>query len=379
MRRRIHRSFLARTSPRPRAPGLLEGALLDGLGSLYRVGTALRNFAYARGALRARALPWPTISVGGLVVGGAGKTPVVILLAETVLRMGRRPLILSRGYGAPNPRPGPLLVDGTSAGAWEEAGDEPVLIARACPGAAVIAVADRRRAALSAEGTVPFDTIILDDGFQHRRLRRDLDLLVLDGTDPWGSGRLLPRGDLREPPSAVLRADAICLSRWKGVLPAGLASWDRPLLRSAWTLEGFRPLSGPSGARIDLKGRRLGVVAGIGRPHRFLEDLEAAGCTVGWTLWLPDHEPLAARDLVAMDRAMGDLDLDGFVVTEKDAVRWESALAGTGSVSVAVGSARWACDDDRRAFVRLLEAAQDAARNRGARPAAAGAGARDEA
>ena len=174
----------------------------------YRLAVAARNAAFDRGLLRARRLPRPVISVGNLAVGGAGKTPFAMLLARGLRARGLRAAVLSRGYGASAEGPFfPRLVS-NGAGAIlspREAGDEAHLLARGLPGTVVAIDPDRLRAGEMAARRFPVDVFILDDGFQHRRLRRDLDILLLDGTNPFGNGRLLPAGRLREPPSAARR------------------------------------------------------------------------------------------------------------------------------------------------------------------------------
>ena len=170
---------------------------------------------YAAGLLPSRKLPRPVISVGNLTVGGTGKTPTVAMLARHFISRGKRVVVLSRGYG------GRQTAWGGGGFHWklalllspEEAGDEPYLLASTVPGLAVVVGADRYRAGLLAMEQLKPDIFILDDGYQHLRLKRDLNILLLDSRHPFGNGRMLPAGLLREPQSAAERADLIMYTR----------------------------------------------------------------------------------------------------------------------------------------------------------------------
>ncbi|MCA8925488.1 MAG: tetraacyldisaccharide 4'-kinase, partial [Planctomycetes bacterium] len=175
----------------------LARALLAACAALYALVVRARNWAYARGLLRAHAAPLPVISVGNLTAGGTGKTPLVIALAQALLARGLRVAVLARGYGAAR--------DG-------ELNDELREIAERVPQALLVPGRDRVRSAERA-ALRGADVILLDDGFQHRRLRRDLDLVLVDCTDPWGPAGVLPRGLLREPRGGIRRADWVILTR----------------------------------------------------------------------------------------------------------------------------------------------------------------------
>jgi tetraacyldisaccharide 4'-kinase len=340
--------------------------LLDLLAGLYRFGSRLHHAGYNRGWRRVAWVPRPTLSVGGIVAGGTGKTPAVILLAETLHAMGRVPLILLRGYGAVRTPARPLHLAAGGSPSWREAGDEACLLARRCPGAGVLVHPDRIRSARWALDHIDFDTILLDDGFQHRRMGRDLDFVCLDAAQPLGSGELLPKGDLREAPGGLRRADGLLLTRSAGGEKAPPVCGETPLMRLAWRLdEDLLPAGeGDRRSSAELRGRRLGLMAGIARPRRFLNDIEALGLTVVWTWLLPDHEPLAAADVARIAAAFEREALDGLLITEKDAVRWSEALAGIEGVYIVRGSAQWAGEEDRAVFVKLLRGALNAAGRR---------------
>ncbi|MGH7376234.1 MAG: tetraacyldisaccharide 4'-kinase, partial [Candidatus Methylomirabilales bacterium] len=200
------------------APGGAGGVLLRaGLRiASWAYGTAVvaRTAAYRARLLATHRVPCPVVSVGNLTAGGTGKTPCVIFLARHLQQHGFRPAILLRGYGR---RGGTgLLVASAGQGLLvpaAEAGDEASLLAEVLPGVPVILAADRVRGAEVALSRCGADLLILDDGYQHLRLQRDLDILLLDARSPFGSGALLPRGLLREPPAAADRADLVILTR----------------------------------------------------------------------------------------------------------------------------------------------------------------------
>src|SRR4051812_63632 len=195
----------------------------------FRAAASVRNALYDRGALRSvRAGNARVISVGNLTVGGSGKTPAVIHLATLLSGAGRRVFVLSRGYGRRSRTP--VIFRASDAPSWEDAGDEPLLIARRCPDVTLMVGADRAALALEAVRRGA-EVILLDDGFQHRRLHRDLDLLVVDGAVGFGNGRLLPRGPLREPLSSLRRAGLIWLVEPTKPADQSLPSFQAPVVR----------------------------------------------------------------------------------------------------------------------------------------------------
>ncbi|MGE0479853.1 MAG: tetraacyldisaccharide 4'-kinase [Phycisphaerae bacterium] len=199
-----------------RGPGPLLGVLLAPAAWLYRCAIALRNRRYDRDPAASSAAPIPVISVGNLTVGGVGKTPMVIELVRRLRALGRRPAVLTRGYGA---RPG-------------RAADEVLELRAALHDTLVVVDADRVRGAAAAaqQGA---DAVVLDDGFQHRRLRRDLDLVLVDALNPWGGGRLLPAGRLREPLASLRRAHAVIITRANQSNTETLAAIERDVRRHA--------------------------------------------------------------------------------------------------------------------------------------------------
>jgi tetraacyldisaccharide 4'-kinase len=258
---------------------------------LFGAFVGIRSALYDRGYLRPRRLRHPVISVGNLTVGGTGKTPLVIALAEALAASGRRPVVLSRGYRRQSR--GVVVVSrghGPEVG-WEEAGDEPFLIARRVPGAAVVVGADRFGAGRRAEEHDLGDVFLLDDGFQHRQLARDLDLVAVDPADWAGPDRLLPGGRWREPKEALGRADAALVSEGSSARAPQL---DVPAFSFTTHAEGIvrngvlEPLSG-------FAGQRVVAFAGIAKPERFFDALEGAGLELAARVRFRDHHRYRER------------------------------------------------------------------------------------
>jgi len=313
-------------------PALLP--LLIPLSWIYRAGAALRNRMLDSGTPARLGLP--VISVGNLTVGGAGKTPFVEACARILLEAGLRPAILSRGYGRTSR--GPLLVSEGSGvlplAPWTEAGDEPLLLARLVP-EAVVAVAERREAAgriLEERDDLGIDVFLLDDGFQHRLLHRDLDLVLVRADDPFGNGRLLPAGPLREPLSALRRASAVVLTACPdpGVTEVGrledrlreAAGRDLPVLHARLAVEGLRSAGGErAGGSRDLKGARVAAFCGLAGPAAFRRTLEGLGAEVVLFRSFRDHHPYTREEFKGLWNAAREAGAELLVTTEKDAVR----------------------------------------------------------
>lgn len=289
---------------------------LAGIAAPYRLAVAARNAAYDAGVLPRRGVGVPVISIGNLTLGGTGKTPLVAWAARAVMRRHHRPAIVSRGYAA---RRG-------------DRSDEAAELALLLPG--VPHVADRDRvAAARAAATGGAEVVLLDDGFQHRRLARDLDIVAIDATDPFGCGHLFPRGLLREPPAALARADAIVLTRALSVDAPRRAEIRRLVLHAragrdidAWAEAVHRPVglrtwSGTIRPLETLAGRRVVGFAAIGNPAAFRATLAATGADVSDFLAFADHHHYAGGDLESLaaraERARADL----VVTTLKDLVK----------------------------------------------------------
>ncbi len=313
-------------APEPR-PGT---QLLDIPELVYRGVTAARDACFRRGLLRAARVPARVLSVGNLAAGGTGKTPLVALVASRLMARGRRVAILTRGYGRSR-RGLAALGPGEPEADWRRIGDEPALLRRALPAAPMVIAADRVLAAREAIRRFQADTLILDDGFQHRWLARDLDVVLLDALRPWDNGHLLPRGLLREPPAALARAHLLLLTAdapadWEGPA-AGVALWARgvPVAGAVRVPEGWYPLGARSSeGRVPadgLAGARAVAFAGIARPERFRETVARLGLEIAAFLPFRDHHVYTPFDLSAVAAAARRHRADLAVTTEKDAVR----------------------------------------------------------
>jgi len=278
----------------------------------YTVGVALRNRSFDRRGPRA-VLPIPVISVGNLTVGGTGKTPLVIDLVQRLDRLGFTPVVVSRGYGA----------------ALGEPNDEERLIRRQVPGVVCLADADRRRAGELAWRQFGADVIVLDDGFQHRRLGRQLDIVVVDATCPFGYGRLLPRGLLREPVAGLARAGLIVISRCDQVSRLRLSQVEArvralapaaAVLRCRHRVTGVERLDGTLLA-LEPTGKRAVVFAGIGRPQAFLDTVRSLGAEVVAQRWWPDHHRYRRGDIEGLLQSRRLPAHDLLLTTAKDAIK----------------------------------------------------------
>jgi tetraacyldisaccharide 4'-kinase len=293
----------------------MNGGWLAPFGSLFGAGAAVRAQLYRQGLLRTARLRGPVISVGNLSVGGSGKTPVVALIAETLRDAGFPVSILSRGYGGSFAGETLVVSDGTSvlAGAGV-AGDEPVMLARSLPGV-VVAVGPRRdRVGREVESRFGARVHVLDDGFQHLRLARDLDVLCVTADDL--DDRPLPAGRLREFPSALSRAHVVL---WNGGEPPSQTS-HRPECDTYVVkrrVDGFFDLEG----RPQAAPRRPYLVAGIARPERFASDVDSLVGEVAGREFHRDHHRFDARELEAIAETARSLGADALVTTAKDAVR----------------------------------------------------------
>lgn len=335
-----------RMAYRNRGPLRALAPLLIPCGWLYGGGARAHRVLYERGLLRREQLPVPVISVGNITVGGVGKTPFVLYLAKALQAMGRRPAVLTRGYKRQSKEALSLTPDTFDPSCIPDYGDEPTLLLRG--GVPVGVARDRAQAARLLLAESDCDLFILDDGMQHHRLRRDLDLVMLDGARPFGNGRCLPAGPMREPATSLSRASALIANghlmerdglppmpprfsgglRWKSILP--FAAWrdedDAPPgeepRRHAWTL-----------------------LSGIGSPERFERQARERGLSVNARLRYPDHHWYGPADIEKLNEVA---ERGPILTTEKDAVRLLAleALPALLSEALYVVVAPWEMEDE---------------------------------
>ena len=313
---------------------------LRGLSHVFSAVVALRNAAYDRGLFRTHRIDVPVISVGNITAGGAGKTPVVELVLETLLPLTRQPAAVSRGYKRSTS--GTLAVSGGKQilASAEEGGDEPVQIAMNIPRAAVVVDEDRVRGCREAVHRFGADAIVLDDAYQHRRCARDLNILVYDASVPPASHRLLPEGRLREPLAAANRAGFIVFTRCGSAEEARRAYQAFPLHRdipyAALHFSPYGAVDLTSGSQVSLDvltGMRPLAFSGIGTPASFEETLATAGASPAGHRIFVDHHRYGASDIRELNAEAGKRGAHALVTTMKDAVRL-AKLAGEFSLPV---------------------------------------------
>lgn len=293
--------------------------VMNALSAIYAEVARRRRSWYEADPSRRRHLSRPVVSVGNLVVGGAGKTPVVAAIARLLAGAGHRPAILSRGYGRRTRTEGVVVVsDGTNLIVpAADSGDEPQMLARALPGVPVLVAADRYVAGRLAEARFDASVLLLDDGFQHLALARTIDLLVVAGEDL--TAKVLPAGPLREPLEAARSADAVLVY---GDEDEARRIGERLNVDAAFAVRThFRQLRAIGGDGAAVHATRVVAAAGIARPSRFFDALRHRGFDVARTLTFRDHHWFTAADIERIADAARAAGAGTVVMTEKDAVR----------------------------------------------------------
>lgn len=298
------------------------------LARLFGAAAAVRLWLYRSGLFKSQEMDARVVSVGNLVVGGTGKTPAVIMIARVLKEKGFRPAVLTRGYRGEKPEAVNVVSDGENVLLGpSQAGDEAVLMARALPGIPVLAGRDRRRLGRAAVSRFEADVLVLDDGFQHLAVRRDVNLLLLDEASPFGNNLLLPAGPLREPPTQAARATAFVLTRAAG--PDSPQAEElrrnfpgRPVFTARHKPVRLAELDGPETKDPAwLKGKKVLAFCGLARPELFLKTLAELGAEVGLMIRWPDHYNPQEKDLDLIRTKARDLGLTEVVTTAKDAVK----------------------------------------------------------
>ena len=321
---------------------VLVRAFLWVFSQLYRLVINLRYLLYRIKIFRTRSVTAWVISVGNITLGGTGKTPVVERLARLLSSRGRKVAIVSRGYrrktgpllrrmkekllGAPTTR---IVSDGKRIFLNARvAGDEPYMLASNLKDVPVLVNRRRAKAALYAVRRFKADTIILDDGFQHVGLKRDLDIVLVDSEYPFGNGYLFPRGFLRERPRHLNRADLVIITKVK-TSPVELKQRLRELNPRLEILEcRYKPLylrdlrTSIRASLGCLRGMKICAVAGIARPEGFKQLLQEQGAVVVETRWFPEHHFYSQQELIDIINQAGQASAEALITTEKDAARF---------------------------------------------------------
>lgn len=299
-------------------PGVLRLLLLV-LSWGYEFVVRLRNWLYDAVRLRIHRAPVPVISVGNLTTGGTGKTPVTALLCQRLQQAGLYPGIISRGYRA----------------ADAEGNDEKKVLRILAPEVLHTQNPDRIKAVeqlIKSTSARPISAIVMDDGLQHRRLHRDLNLILVDATNPFGFGYLLPRGLLREPLTGFQRADVVLVTRCEQVPESQLQRLEQTICRQGTHLQGkilrirFEPTglrnqSGQRTAIAALNARTVFLMSGIGNPGAFQKTCELAGLNIAGVQWFPDHHHFTPEDLNRVQHLAREAGAAMVITTLKDLVK----------------------------------------------------------
>ena len=315
-------------------------ALLKGISLVFSAVVSLRYFLYGIGLLRRYPLGIQVISIGNVTAGGTGKTPVTEIFARTLAAEGRKVAILSRGYRRKEAplwqrlftqvvEPPLVVSDGKHVLLdSEKGGDEPYMLASNLPGVAVVVDRNRVKAGRYAIKRLGCDTIILDDGFQYQKLKHSIEVVLVDSTNPFGNGNMLPRGILREPARNLKRADIIFLTKCRGAVTAVREEIRKynttaeivecnhtpKVLKDVWSREEY-PLSW-------LNGKTTCTLSGIASPKGFENSLRHLGAKVVWCERYADHHRYDSSEILYALNRTADMGADALVTTEKDAVRF---------------------------------------------------------
>lgn len=300
--------------------------------ALYSAAITARSCGYENRFLKTQRVAAPVISVGNITVGGTGKTPLVQWLAGRLSESGQKVCILSRGYRRENAKQQLVVSDGEQLlSGVAQSGDEPMMLAQSLLGkSAVVCNADRVAAATWAIEHLRSNVLLLDDGFQHRRLARDLDIVTVDATNPFGNGWLLPAGILREPIKNLHRADCIVLTR---ALDGGAVQLidhirqvtEAPIFQSRTAIKQFRRLDSTDNAKSFAEiNEPLAAFCSVGNPRAFFEQLRALHLQLPHQTSFRDHYNYSQADIDRVTQAAVAKGAQALITTAKDAVKLQS-------------------------------------------------------
>ena len=309
------------------------------LAGIYSCIVRIRLHLYKTGLRPVRKLDRTVISIGNIVLGGTGKTPFTIYMCQMLLDAGHKPAVLSRGYRGTAEKRNLLISNGREIlCSPSESGDEPWLMADKLSGVPVVVGGMRYKSArlCQSDPSLDPDIFLLDDGFQHIQLHRDINIVLIDATSPFGGEYVLPRGILREPISSLKRADAFIVTR-SHLGSEGLDeicsrlrqySPSSPIFLYSHRLSGFTPVFGIDSENQDSAfhtekppGENAFVLAAIGNPLQFISDLENLGLNISGQVLMRDHHPFSQEDMYDVIREFKDSGAEFIITTEKDAIR----------------------------------------------------------
>ena len=304
------------------------------LSFFYGLALKVRRCLFHCRLFQVRSLPCKVISVGNITLGGTGKTPIVCLLADMLQKKGYATAVLSRGYKGSFRKSAGVVSDGQKILMnAQEAGDEPVLLAETLSGVPILVGKERWVSGRYAVERFHSQVVILDDGFQHLGVKRDLNLLLIDSIHPFGNGHLFPRGNLREPLEEISRADAIVLTKGgnfdniKELKRNFNRAWESlPVFRVAYRSVAIRVAGKSQCLSVkSIQGRKVLAFAGIAKPESFRETLLGLNAKISCFESFPDHYPYRSRDIERLWKKGEDLGAEALITTEKDWVRLGSA------------------------------------------------------
>jgi len=305
------------------------GVVLSALAVLYGALVYLRRIFFKLHIFKSNKISCPIISIGNITLGGTGKTPTVIQVAQLLTRNDRRPVVVSRGYGRKDEAEIIIVSDGRSILVDSRiGGDEPVMIGSKLPGIPVVVGSKRYQAALLALQRFSPDVVVLDDGFQHFQLKRDIDIVLLDAGNPFGNGKLFPAGILREPINALKRAQAVLITKIDNSMDVEklketirrhtrariFTSRQVPVDLIDYRSSDIKPLS-------VLRGSKVLALSGIARPDSFTSMLRSLGADIVAVCTYRDHFDYQKSDLATVFQKAADENISMIVTTEKDAIR----------------------------------------------------------
>lgn len=334
----------------------LARALLYAPAKLYELGVRARVAAYQNKLLKTFRLNAPVVSVGNLTVGGTGKTPCVAFIASTLRDAGHQAAILSRGYkrqtdGRVEVSDGKEILC-TAA----ESGDEPFLLAQSCPGVRVVVDSDRAAAGRWLEARAPVSVFILDDAYQHLRLARDLNLLLIDATEPLAESAMIPFGRLREPLTEMRRADAVIVTRSNRLNDSSrselietikkLSRPATPVFFAYHSLTSLRNLQNQQAVSPrEFSGKPVAAISGIARPESFVEDLKKAEMQIALRRDFADHHRYSAAEFANVIAEAKTANAEAIIVTEKDAANLPVESIRQSSLPVFAARIEFDCEE----------------------------------
>lgn len=296
---------------------------------LYDQVVGVKNALYDRGMIGSYKAPVPVISIGNLTVGGTGKTPITDFCLKQLVQGGFRVAVVSRSYRALAKEP--CLVDPKKTNAAGFYGDEPVLLAKSNPTVSVFVGPSKWKTVQYAVSEQKFDLIIVDDGFQHRRLQRDLNIVILDATEVLSNYEVLPEGRARESWASLNRADLVLVTKCNQASEDDLAALEKKIpdnkevLHFAYDIDHFRNQGGAAElSRDQFQDKKFFLVSAIARPDVFEKMMREIGKVAKHSLHYRDHHPYSAADVEKMTAEFKKSDSDYLVTTEKDAVKLQS-------------------------------------------------------